>query len=211
MNTRNQEIQDKILLHALEDVAFEGWQWSVIEGAAVNAGYDEDMAIAVFPEKLSDVLAYFSNWADRQMLSALENQKPEDMPVRLRIKTAVLTRLKILEPHKEAVRAASIYWLIPPREIQATKLVWKTADAMWHWAGDTAQDYNHYTKRGLLSGVITATTLAWLNDTSEDHQETDAFLDRRIANVLSVGKVAGKILGPIMSGLGALKSKCKKA
>jgi ubiquinone biosynthesis protein COQ9 len=210
MNTRNQNIQDKIILAALEDVAFDGWKWPVIEAAAVKAGYGEDMAMAVFPEKLSAILACFSELSDRQMLSALEDTNPDDLRVRDRIKTAVLARLGTLEPHKEAVRAASVYWLVPTRKVQAAKQVWKTADIMWNWAGDEAQDYNHYTKRILLSGVITATTMTWLNDTSENHQNTKEFLDRRISNVLKIGGAAGKFMGPILGRCGFFNKKKTK-
>ncbi len=86
-------------------------------------------------------------------------------------------------------------------------MVWQTADVIWNWAGDEAEDYNHYTKRILLSGVITATTVRWLNDKSENHHETHEFLDRRINNVLKLGQGAGKILGPILGQFKNLKKK----
>lgn len=211
MNTRNQDIQDQIMVAALEDVTFDGWQWSVIEAAAERIGADdgwgEDMAFAVFPNKMEDVMAFFSEWADRQMLVALENENLEELPVRERIKRAVWARFEVLEPHKEAVRAATSYWLVPTRKAQAAKLVWKSADVIWDWAGDTADDYNHYTKRLLLGGVMTSTSVAWLNDKSEDHAESYAFLERRIGNVLKIGGATGKILGPILSRLGNLKKK----
>jgi ubiquinone biosynthesis protein COQ9 len=205
MNTRNQDIQDKIIKLALEDVAFDGWKWSVIEQATEKAGYEKEMALAVFPEKIQDALAHFSDLADRLMLEKLPQTPDDDMRVRDRIRLAVQTRLECLEDHKEAVREASTYWLVPTRKIQAGTLVWKTADVMWNWAGDTSDDYNHYTKRVLLSGVITTTTIRWLNDQSESHTESWAFLDRRIDNVLKVGGTAGKYLGPILDQLSFLK------
>jgi ubiquinone biosynthesis protein COQ9 len=59
---------------------------------------------------------------------------------------------------------------------------------MWRLAGDTATDYNHYTKRLTLSGVYTTTLLAWLDDDSEGFAETGAFLDRRLADVMKFEK-----------------------
>lgn len=205
MNTRNQDIQDKIILAALDDIAFDGWKWTIIEQAAVTAGYERDVALAVFPERIEDALAHFSNLADRMMLEKLPKTPADDMPIRERIKLAVKTRLECLTDHKEVVRAASVHWLVPTRKIQAAKLVWKTADVMWQWAGDTSDDYNHYTKRTLLSGVITTTTVRWLNDDSEGHIESWAFLDRRIDNVLKIGGTAGKIIGPVLKRFKFLK------
>jgi ubiquinone biosynthesis protein COQ9 len=59
---------------------------------------------------------------------------------------------------------------------------------MWRLAGDTATDFNHYTKRLTLSAVYGSTLLAWLDDQSEGWTETSAFLDRRIANVMRFEK-----------------------
>jgi ubiquinone biosynthesis protein COQ9 len=125
------------------------------------------------------------------MLERLEAGAP---PARIRDKVtqAVRVRLEALAPHKEAERLAIAFWMRPLRKWEGAKLVWKTADVIWTHAGDTATDYNRYTKRGLLSGVLTATTLFWLNDTSKDHQDSWAFLDRRIENVMTVGKIVGR-------------------
>ena len=99
------------------------------------------------------------------------------------------TRLEILQPHKPAVSAALAFMALPPRNLHLPKMVWTTADRLWQAAaGDTATDFNHYTKRLLLAGVLTSTTLYWLNDKSHGQENTWAFLDRRIANVLKVGQ-----------------------
>ena len=206
MSDQNQERQDQILLNTLADVPFDGWTWQVVEQAAEKAGIRPDIAVTLFPERIQSVLIHFSDWADRQMLGRLKEINGGDMRVRDRVRCGVVERLDVLLPHKEALRLSSSYWLNPFRKVTAVKMVWKTADKIWIWAGDTATDYNHYTKRGLLSGVITATTMAWLNDTSDNHEETLAFLDRRIDNVLTVGKFASRFKGRV-DGLKSTVSK----
>lgn len=190
-----QNIQEKILKEALADIPFDGLNWDVVVRAADKCGYDADVAGSVFPNKVTSFLQYFSTWADEQMLEKLKALTPDEMRVRDRIREAVWIRLELLKPYKEVVRLSLTHWLNPLKKPKAAKMVWSTSDKIWKWAGDTATDYNKYTKRGLLSGVITATTLAWINDKSEDSQKTAKFLDRRIDNVLVVGKFAGKILG----------------
>ncbi|MBT7267527.1 MAG: COQ9 family protein, partial [Rhodospirillaceae bacterium] len=54
-------------------------------------------------------------------------------------------------------------------------------------------DFNYYTKRGLLAGVYGSTILYWLSDNSDDFVETDAFLARRINEVLQIPKLQSKI------------------
>ena len=193
MNTRNENIKTAILEQALPDVPFDGWTMELLERAAQNAGYETAMAVSVFPAGVRDAVVYLSYWADGKMLERLAACKNPPARTRDKIVLAVRTRLEVLAPYKEAERLAIAYWMRPLRKWEGAKLVWKTADAIWGWAGDTATDYNRYTKRGLLSGVLTATTLFWLTDASAGSQDSWAFLDRRIDNVLSVGKIVGRL------------------
>ena len=64
---------------------------------------------------------------------------------------------------------------------------------MWQAAGDVSTDFNFYTKRGLLAGVLSATTLYWMNDGSDGQADTRAFLDRRISEVMQVPQVMGRL------------------
>ena len=193
MSTRNEKIKTAILEQALPDVPFDGWTNEVLERAAINAGFEAAMVRSVFPAGVKDAVSYLSYWADARMLERLKGEKNPPARIRDKIAFAVRTRLEILASHKEAERLAIAYWMRPLRKWEGVKLVWKTADCIWDWAGDTATDYNRYTKRGLLSGVLTTTTLFWLSDKSPDTQDSWAFLDRRIDNVLAVGKIVGRL------------------
>lgn len=188
----NKTIKDEILQNALPDVPFDGWTQQVLERAAIATGRSPDMVQAVFPRGVRDALVHFSGWVDERMMDALKEADPSALKMRERIALGVRTRFEVLEPYREAERLAIAYWLRPFRKIDGAKLVWKTADAIWLWAGDTATDYNHYTKRALLSGVLTSTAFFWLNDPSERRKDSWSFLARRIDNVLSVGKIVGR-------------------
>ena len=60
---------------------------------------------------------------------------------------------------------------------------------MWRLAGDTSTDFNFYTKRGLLAKVYMATLTVWLDDESDDLATTQAFLYRRIEDVMKIEKL----------------------
>lgn len=193
MASQNLEIKDEILMAALDDAAFDGWSWSLVQDATEKAGHPREMALAVFPDKLNGVLRYFSNWADTQMLDRLSDIDPDSMRIRDRIRLAVQTRLSVLKDHKEAVRYSTSHFINPLQKPVAAKMVWASADAMWKWAGDTSTDYNKYTKRTLLSGVLTSTMIAWMNDDTDDMSKTLRFLDARIENVMQFGKIMGRV------------------
>lgn len=189
--------RDAILLGMLPDVAFDGWSWMAMRRGARLAGYDEREALAAFPDGPLQVLDHFADWADRQMLETLAGTDMPALKVRERVTLAVRTRLEILSPYREALRRAVAMLALPSAVILAPKLLYRTVDAMWKVAGDTATDYNFYTKRMLLGGVLSATTLYWLDDNSEDQADSWAFLDRRIADVMRIGKGLSQVSGAV--------------
>lgn len=188
----NKPIKDAILHAALPVVAFDGWTRKTLEQAALEAGYQKSMVVSVFPAGVKDALWHFSRMADEGMLETLQGLEVDTLKIRERIEEGVWARLMWLEPHREAERLAIAYWMRPLRKWEGAKLVWKSADALWDWAGDTASDYNRYTKRMILSAVLSATTLCWLNDESAGREDTRAFLRRRIDNALALGKITAR-------------------
>lgn len=187
-----QDIRDKIIEAVLPEIPFDGWTWPAVEQAAVKSGYEATMASSVFPGGLPDALDHFADLADRWMLARLAGMDPETLRVRDRVRMAVMARFRSLYPWRDAVRQSATYWMMPTRAGRGGKITWRTADRIWDWAGDTSTDYNRYTKRTLLFGVLVSTMLAWLNDDSSGMIDTEEFLDRRISAVMTIGKAVGK-------------------
>jgi ubiquinone biosynthesis protein COQ9 len=182
----------QILLAALPHVPFDGWTQAVIEAGLADAGLDHDLSWRAFPGGPADLVDFFSRYADRKMVEVLENTSLEDMRIRDRIAEAVRVRLDLLAGHREAVRRALAFLALPAHTALGVSCVARTVDEIWRATGDTATDFNFYTKRGLLAGVYGATLLAWLDDETEDFSETWAFLDRRIGDVMKIQKARGR-------------------
>ncbi len=183
----------KLLEATLRQVPFEGWTDRALRAGAAEAGVAPMTARRAFPGGVDDVLAYWAAESDRRMLDRLAKRDLDSMRVRDRITAAVRVRLELNAKHREAVRMALTRAALPGRAPGAMRALWRTVDAMWRAASDTATDYNFYTKRGLLAGVYVSTLLYWLDDKSEGFEETWAFLDRRVADVMRVPKVIGTL------------------
>ena len=181
------------LAAALPNVAFDGWSPKLLDEAIKATGIDENIAVLAFPDGVGTLIAAFSAAGDSRMLEKLPDGA--DLKIRERVTEAVWTRLSVDEPYKEAARRAAGYLAVPGHQKQGGKLLFETANQMWRWAGDTATDYNYYSKRLILSGVIASTRLVWFDDTSENHADTRGFLERRIDNVMQFEKVKAKARG----------------
>lgn len=195
--TGQTEFRDAILEASLTHVVFDGWTDRALREGAAAAGHEPGAAARAFPRGGVDAITHFSDWADRRMLAAIEDEGETFAALRVRdkITRAVRLRLELLEPHREAVRRAMTVLAMRGRPGASGRLLYRSVDAMWRAAGDTATDFNFYTKRGLLAGVQSSTMLYWLGDGSEGHAATWSFLDRRIADVMRIGKAIGKIRG----------------
>lgn len=182
-----------VLEATLAHVPFDGWTQASLNAGAADAGLSEGSALQAFPGGPVEAIAFWAAEADRNMLAALEAQEVGKLRVRERIATAIRIRLEAVAAHREALRRALGILALPHNAPRAAELTWRTVDAIWWAAGDTATDFNFYSKRALLVGVYGATLLRFLDDRSEGAAETWAFLDRRIADVMRVPQVMGRL------------------
>jgi len=186
------DVRDILLLQLLPHIPFDGWTDEALQRAAKAGKISQQKLDQAFPRGIQDAVAYFFRWSTAAMAEKVTPRALNGLRVRDKVTLCVRTRLELLSRYKEATSAALTYMARPPHALHMPKMVWETADIIWKIAGDTSEDYNKYTKRIILSGVLGATTLYWLNDTSENNNKTWAFLDKRIDNALSVGKTLSR-------------------
>jgi ubiquinone biosynthesis protein COQ9 len=185
--------KDALLVAALPNVAFDGWSVAALRAGARAAGIEEAAASVLFPRGSIEMVEWFSDWADRGMLARLAAAPLAEMKVRDRVAEGVRARLAVLAAHREAARRAFAVLAQPQNALSAMRLVYRTVDGIWYAAGDTATDYNFYTKRALLAGVYGATMLCWLEDRSSDGAVTEAFLRRRLDEAMALPKITERL------------------
>jgi len=176
--------------------AFDGWTDAAVTAAAEIAGVDPAAARFAFAGKAMDMIAAWTHAIDRDMAQALPTDRLATLPIRERIRTMVEFRLSAMAGREEALRRALMVMARPGNVAQAARLGWKSADVMWRLAGDSATDYNHYTKRATLAAVYTATLAVLSEDRSEDHADTRAFLSRRIDGIMRFEKFKAQVFHP---------------
>ncbi|ALH82748.1 RpsU-divergently transcribed [Sphingopyxis macrogoltabida] len=166
------------------NAAFDGFGDAALIGAAARAGVDPDVARLAFPGGGRDMVdAWFAD-IDLAMAAKWPAEKLATLKIRERITTLVETRIDLLAPDREPLRRALALLALPNNAPHAARLGWRAADLMWRLAGDTATDYNHYSKRAILGAVYASTMAVFLSDDSEDFADTRAFLARRIDAVM---------------------------
>jgi ubiquinone biosynthesis protein COQ9 len=187
------ELRPVLVAAMIPNVPFDGWSLAAAEQGCRDLGVPPERARLVFPGGAAEMVDAYCARADADMAAALPDLGT--LKIRERIRLLVWTRLSQALPHREAVRRALGILGLPQNLPLSARTLWRTADAMWRAAGDTATDYNHYTKRATLGGVYAATLLVWLDDESEGQADTAGFLDRRIDGIMRFEKAKARVTG----------------
>ena len=199
--TPSETLRQRWLEALLPEVAFDGWTEAAAARAASEAGLDEGEQALAAPRGVIDLIDAFFDAAGQAALEDLRSQDLAAMRVHERVKAGVLAWLGALAPNREAVRRASARGLVPWSAVPAMQRTWRVADMIWEAAGDTATDYNRYSKRGLLAAALPPIVLYWLDNPSEE--DLDAYVARRLAQASGMGRSAGRILGPLLDAIGS--------
>jgi ubiquinone biosynthesis protein COQ9 len=192
LNKKNDD-KDRLLLAILPHVVFDGWSPAALAAGIQDLDGEVTKATLLFPRGMRDLAIHFGDYIDREMLSELGKIDMEKLSIRERIGTCVLLRLRLLSPHKEAIRRLLSFLALPGNHPTGFKITMKTIDLIWYAAGDTATDFNYYTKRGLLASVYGLTILYWLSDTSKGVSQTESFLAQRLNDVMQIPKLRNRI------------------
>ena len=176
-----------------DNAVFDGWTTDALDLAAEQNDVDPDIARLAFKGGAVQMVGAWIESVDSAMVAANPSEALAQLPIRERIRTLVQFRLDAIAGQEEALKRATAILAMPQNVPASLRLGWRSADLMWRLAGDTATDYNHYTKRMILGGIYAATLAVFANDESEDKAETRAFLDRRIEGVMRFEKAKAKL------------------
>lgn len=183
-------MEQAVLDAAIERAPALGWNSRLARAACEANGLSLGDEELLLPNGARDLAALLSRRHDSRALQALEATPAATMKIRERIAAAVSARMEAGAQDVEAAKRCAGFLSLPMNVDLGFKLAWESADHLWRWAGDTATDQNHYSKRAILGGIlIPALTMRWF----EGREAAEAFVARRIENVMAFEKwKAGK-------------------
>jgi ubiquinone biosynthesis protein COQ9 len=173
--------EQALLDETLKLAPVHGWtrRTTVLAGKAL--GMSEGETELLLPHGPADLAALLSRRHDARALQALEAVHASNLKIRERIRRALEARLDAAAPDETALRRWMGFLALPQNLGLGSRLAWESADHLWRWAGDTATDENHYSKRAILAGILTGATAIRMTHGRKDALE---FVDRRIDDVM---------------------------
>lgn len=177
------ETEQRLLDQALILAPNLGWGHTTLVAAGHAAGLSAPEVDLLLPNGAQDLAALLSRRHDAVALAVLPDAS--GLKIRERIRAGVVARLDAVAADREAVRRWAGFLALPMNLPLAGRLIWETADGLWRWAGDTATDENHYSKRAILAGILLSCLAL---DLGPGREAALANLDARIENVMAFEK-----------------------
>lgn len=192
---------------ALAHAPFDGWTEHTLRAAIKEAAVDPGLALLAFPDGVMDLLDAFWAGIDAALAQEAARRGLHNARLSQRITEALKIYIALLRPHREAVRRALALQALPFNAPHALMCLYRTVDNMWRSVDDTSTDFNFYTKRAILAAIVISVVTHWLSEGGQDEAEMDAFIGRRIADILEFEKLkarAGALAGQLPSPVNLL-------
>jgi len=187
-------IKEKILHKALENAVFDGWNNTMLEASAAMAGIEKKAAYIYFSTGISSLVDFFAE----ENLIELEKAAlhlPHDKKLPEKISWLIMEYFKAAGKNQAAIKKLMSYYAMPQNMPHGLRNLHRLVDKIWRLSGDESTDFSYYTKRFSLSTIYSETLLFWLGDNSQDFKATEAFLKRKIGNLMKFHKAKAEIKG----------------
>jgi len=197
------ENKEKILKNFLKISEIEGWSEKAMiqafEESEINPSYQK----IIFENEIIDLAEFFISYNNQKTYDEiLKIENFHQKKIREKIQIFLYNRFIIEKNNKIAIRRLINFYLNPKNFCNinvgvrpvatAMKSSYLIADFIWLSIKDRSTDYNFYTKRLILSKIIIRVLLKFLNDNSNELDETRLLIDKEIEKVMKFEKMKSK-------------------
>ena len=63
-----QDLKDQLLMASLPHIVFDGWSKGSLNAGSISIGKEIGYPYSLFSDPVKEMVAHFSNWADRELL-----------------------------------------------------------------------------------------------------------------------------------------------
>ena len=176
--------QDKLANLFIQEVPKFGWSRETLLHCAKKQKLSTPNLASMFPSFEYDVLKYLiaqNNSLVEKNYNSFNNSR---LKTRDKIKTIMELKFDSNAYLKDALPEMLKFLLRPGNIFMSIKMLHQNSDFIWKLAGDKSNDFNYYSKRGLLSMVYLATLIYWLNDKSNKGIGTKNFISKSVDGIV---------------------------
>jgi ubiquinone biosynthesis protein COQ9 len=164
-----------------------------VEAGARAAGMSAGERDLIAPNGASDIAAILWRGHDEILTRPEMANTISNMKIRDKIGHLLNARIDAFARDEKLALRLVGFFALPLHLDLHRRLMWETADIIWRLAGDKALDENHYSKRLIVSGILTTAMLTRLTRGAEAQAEQ---IRRNIEAVMQYEKFKAKLPSP---------------
>lgn len=195
MATRMHNKRDDIISEFIRNLPFEGWNENNLSISASNINIDAGELKMLFPGGLEEFTSYFTETTEQVFKKRVKEAIKKVEGLKKKAKELMILKLRVYHEvfgDKEGFKKFISYFFNPLNAAAGLKGVYNFASDSWYLMGDSATDFSYYTKRVSFGGIYTKAAIYAINDESENLEDTEKFIERRIDDLMKFGKLKQK-------------------
>ena len=181
----------------------EEWSKSLLQKLEKKCDFLPNYHYVLFSEGIEQIMEGFEEWQDQKMIELIAEEEPK-LKIREKISKALEIRIIKIVP-KSVILKQNAAFLLPSNLLLGVKCYSKTCDLIWRYAGDKSDDFNYYSKRGLLLCVYISTRLFYLSDDSKEFVKTKEFIATSLESIINIANIKNKIKLPSIEDIPILR------
>lgn len=160
-----------------------------LSAGARTLGMSDGERDLIAPNGPADIAAIL--WREHDAVLTAPETVEAVAGMKIREKIGYLLNLRLDEAAKDEALARRLtgFFALPSHALLYKRLLWATADTIWRLAGDKALDENHYSKRVIVSAIVTTAMMTRLSQGGDAQREQIA---RNIEAVMAYEKFKAK-------------------
>jgi len=200
----NPENQQKIIDNFLEISAFEGWSNESLRLAIIKSGIDEKYLELLFEDKIYSLISLITrNYWNKLILIVNNNPDFIKLKISQKISYLIYNFITIDQKNKISHQRLLNFYLMPQGLIKSSSSTglkpfllalnqsYFVADFMWNYIGDKSTDINFFSKRIILSKIISRSFIFYLKN--DDLSLLQKFIDDQIVNILKFSSFKSQV------------------
>ncbi len=185
------------------------WSWEGVEAACLSQQVDYSALYVACDGLWDSFVAAFFKGLDADMLLITQAPSWTTLRTHEKVKACLMERLRLLNESESVMSLTYSYLNTPTHWPLNLQLLNQTVDTIWYACGDTATDFNYYTKRGLLAIVQALTFRHWIKG-ERDLISLERHLDQYLRHVSQIPKLKQHAMNLLEPGILRVKGITQK-
>ena len=143
----------------------EAPDWHDFQGliaAALPCEMDPSLPQILFKGTPDLALLELNRHIDKKIFESFDQNLLESMKTHEKVQATLEKKIRFFSDHLPKTLSILKYGRHPFRASLLLRMQGETVTSIWYFAGDTASDFNYYSKRFLLGSIYRATFIYWL-------------------------------------------------